>query len=151
MERSVKRERLGEAAEGVSIKVESAIGEIRQIAQGVGAQERSGGDAGISVLVVAGVHAGLECVLALVPGKVVVDLEMTYVPAVGKRSRAHRGKAAAIGAAFAEGDRVRHERLRLAEILDAKQSGVPQVRGVERVDDRRRDHPGMRKASLGGR
>src|SRR5580704_15001614 len=76
---------------------------------------------------------------------------MTYVPAVGKRSVADCGKAAAVGAAFAEGDRVRHERLCLAEILDAEQSGVPQVRGVESIDDRRADDPGMRKASLGGR
>ena len=110
-----------------------AVGEIRQIAQAVGAQEGAGGDAGIGVLVVAGVHAGLERVRAFGPGKIVVDLEVADVSAVGKRSRADRGKSAAVGAAVADGDRVRHQRLRLAEILDAEQSGVPQHRAGERV------------------
>ena len=110
MERPVKRERLGKAAQRVSGGSQLAIGEVRQIAQAVGAQERSRDDAGIRVLIVAGVHAGLDCVRALVPGKVVVDLEMADVSAVRKRSRAHRGKAAAVGAAVADGDRIRHER-----------------------------------------
>ena len=127
MQRAVKRERLGEAAQSVSGEVQLAIREVRQIAQAVGAQERSGGDAGIGVLVVAGIHAGLECVRAFGPGKVVVDLEVADVSAVGKRSGADGGKAAAVGAAVTDGDRVRHERLRLGEILHAEQSGVPQV------------------------
>jgi hypothetical protein len=67
---------------------------------------------------------------ALGPGKVVVDLEVADVSAVGKRSGADRGKAAAVGAAVADGDRVGHERLVLLKFLHAEQSGVPQVRAV---------------------
>src|ERR1700679_4213391 len=115
MQRPVQRERLTEAAQRISGVVELAIGEVRQIAQAVSAQERAGGNAGISVLIVAEVHTSLDCVPALVPGKIIVNLAMADVPAVGKCSRAHGGKAAAVGAAVADRDRVWHERLCLAE------------------------------------
>ena len=50
-------------------KFKLAVGEVRQVAQAVGAEECSGGDTGIGVLVVAGVTPALNVCLPLVQDK----------------------------------------------------------------------------------
>ena len=65
VQRGVKREGLAEAgAIALAGVVENAVGEVAKVADAVGAEEGSGGDAGVRDLIVAGVDARFEGVLS---------------------------------------------------------------------------------------